>query len=506
MKKTYFLMAAWVCMAGGAFATLTTTFTRMGDVDAGSLTNTATVVAGDVVVMFNATNKKPSVQTTTFTTTAPDAFTSLVPWTTGASPNPAGWMSYAAMSTAGTYDFIATTSAGGSTVNGMYLIRATSGSIALLDNSTATYVDGAAYGTPFSVINALGWSSNAAYGEGLVLSIVSDAYGDVSGTVMVDDENNGNRVAARQTIADASATTGFDCVWNISNDSDAEKMRESDGSVVSVAFAEASAAPLPPAFDSDPVVAAEAVQDVAYAGTLADYASDPNGDSMTFSVLPTHTWLSVAANGALSGTPLVGDLGTNQWTVSVADGISGTNSATLEIIVTDSEFYSVPLASSNLYVQGAKFENIDGVGLNFHRLDFGNSYVNVNPVRAKTTTGVKLSFYTRSDTVNLYFDYIPGDENRNSRFGIYQNGTQVDTPYFSNAEANIVITLTSQSAPGELVRHDVVLPNWSNPILTRMELKTGEALEEGNPFPSKQMVVLGDSISHGTGQGSSYQT
>jgi arylsulfatase A-like enzyme/lysophospholipase L1-like esterase len=69
-----------------------------------------------------------------------------------------------------------------------------------------------------------------------------------------------------------------------------------------------------------------------------------------------------------------------------------------------------------------------------------------------------------------------------------------------------VITLTSESSPGELVRHDVVLPNWSNPILSKMELKNGVVLETGNPFPSKKLVVLGDSISHGTGQGASYQT
>jgi arylsulfatase A-like enzyme/lysophospholipase L1-like esterase len=69
-----------------------------------------------------------------------------------------------------------------------------------------------------------------------------------------------------------------------------------------------------------------------------------------------------------------------------------------------------------------------------------------------------------------------------------------------------VITLTSLSAPGALVRHDVVLPNWSNPILSRIELKNGAVLETRNPYPEKQMVVMGDSISHGTGQGASYKT
>ncbi|MBL7077084.1 MAG: sulfatase-like hydrolase/transferase [Kiritimatiellae bacterium] len=169
----------------------------------------------------------------------------------------------------------------------------------------------------------------------------------------------------------------------------------------------------------------------------------------------------------------------------------------------------VSLSSTNLYVQGAKFMNIDGNGMNLHRFDSnllsGATAVNVNETRAKTTSGVKLTFYTRSETARLHFDYISGDENRNSRFGLYQDGAQTATPYFAKTETNIVITLTSGS-PGELVRHDVVLPHWSNPILSKMELEPGEVLEAGNPYPVKKMVFLGDSISHGTGQGASYET
>ena len=54
---------------------------------------------------------------------------------------------------------------------------------------------------------------------------------------------------------------------------------------------------------------------------------------------------------------------------------------------------------------------------------------------------------------------------------------------------------------------DIVLPSWSNPVLTQVEIETGEALVEHAPIRTKKMVFLGDSISHGTGQGSaSYKT
>ncbi len=102
---------------------------------------------------------------------------------------------------------------------------------------------------------------------------------------------------------------------------------------VGLLFSELSASPQPPSFKSDPVVEGVAVQDQVFAGTLADNASDPNGDTMFFSKTNGPAWLSVAANGDLSGTPLIGDVGTNTWTVFVTDGISGTNSASLQINV-----------------------------------------------------------------------------------------------------------------------------------------------------------------------------
>lgn len=90
----------------------------------------------------------------------------------------------------------------------------------------------------------------------------------------------------------------------------------------------------PPTFISEPVVKANAIVDAAYSGTLANDASDPNDDAISFSQSPGGpAWLSVATDGALSGTPGFSDLGTNSWTVQVYDGSGGTNQATLQITV-----------------------------------------------------------------------------------------------------------------------------------------------------------------------------
>jgi hypothetical protein len=89
----------------------------------------------------------------------------------------------------------------------------------------------------------------------------------------------------------------------------------------------------PPSFASDPIDEINATEDVAYSSTIADDASDPESDPMTFSKVSGPAWLSVAADGALSGTPGAGDVGANVFTVQVDDGNGGTDTATLNITV-----------------------------------------------------------------------------------------------------------------------------------------------------------------------------
>ena len=90
-----------------------------------------------------------------------------------------------------------------------------------------------------------------------------------------------------------------------------------------------------PAFTADPISKANAMERSAYTGqTLAGSAVDANGDTLTYSKVSGPAWLSIAANGALSGTPLNSNVGDNRWTVGVSDGKT-TATATLNITVTN---------------------------------------------------------------------------------------------------------------------------------------------------------------------------
>jgi hypothetical protein len=88
-----------------------------------------------------------------------------------------------------------------------------------------------------------------------------------------------------------------------------------------------------PTWTATPVLGTNAYVDVAYSDTLAGDATDADGDTLTYSLVTAGSWLNVATNGAMTGTPLIGDLGTNTLSVRVDDGNGGIVTNTLEIIV-----------------------------------------------------------------------------------------------------------------------------------------------------------------------------
>ncbi len=105
----------------------------------------------------------------------------------------------------------------------------------------------------------------------------------------------------------------------------------SNGNVVVTAI---SAVPnWPPTFSTSTYTLADATAGVSYSANIAADASDLTGDTLTFAKVSGPAWLTVAANGALSGTPLSPDVGTNTFVVSVTDPGNLSSTATLIILV-----------------------------------------------------------------------------------------------------------------------------------------------------------------------------
>jgi hypothetical protein len=84
------------------------------------------------------------------------------------------------------------------------------------------------------------------------------------------------------------------------------------------------------------LIEAHANDDVAYSDTLTNLdalATDADGDTLTYSKASGPDWLTVAAAGALSGTPSAGDTGVNVFTIEVSDGNGGTDQVVLQVTV-----------------------------------------------------------------------------------------------------------------------------------------------------------------------------
>lgn len=91
---------------------------------------------------------------------------------------------------------------------------------------------------------------------------------------------------------------------------------------------------LPPNFEADPLVRDFGYVGMAYSGTIAGTATDPNpGDTITYSKVSGPEWLQVAPDGTLSGTPGAGDAGLNSFQVRATDfdGLGTTVSLHVEI-------------------------------------------------------------------------------------------------------------------------------------------------------------------------------
>jgi hypothetical protein len=94
---------------------------------------------------------------------------------------------------------------------------------------------------------------------------------------------------------------------------------------------------LPPEFSSDPITKVSATNGVLYSGAsiVAD-ASDPDaGDTLTFAKVDGSSWLTVASDGTLGGTPDAGgaDEGVHYFTVSATDNHGAKREAKLQISV-----------------------------------------------------------------------------------------------------------------------------------------------------------------------------
>jgi predicted alpha-1,2-mannosidase len=106
----------------------------------------------------------------------------------------------------------------------------------------------------------------------------------------------------------------------------------------------------PPAFFNNPFTVSSIAAGQSYMATLATNASDPNGDAITFGKVSGPAWLTVAADGGLTGVPISSNVGVNSFVVNATDpnGLFGTATMNLTVLPAPPIVMSAVLQSNSL--------------------------------------------------------------------------------------------------------------------------------------------------------------
>lgn len=76
----------------------------------------------------------------------------------------------------------------------------------------------------------------------------------------------------------------------------------------------------PPRWRQNPILMADGFEDTTYTFNLAPYATDDDGDALTFRLVSGPKWMFVGQDGSVTGVPLKEDIGTQEAVFEVSDG------------------------------------------------------------------------------------------------------------------------------------------------------------------------------------------
>lgn len=153
----------------------------------------------------------------------------------------------------------------------------------------------------------------------------------------------------------------------------------------------------PPEFIVNPFAGTNVMAGQAYSGTVATNATDLNGSAITYAKASGPAWLTVAANGTLSGTPLSANVGANSFVISATDPGGFYTDATMNITVTAAP----PVVSTLSFQDGTLQLNWSG-GVSPYQVQMTTNLANPDwQDVGGTTTGGVLSI-TPSNAATFY--------------------------------------------------------------------------------------------------------
>lgn len=166
---------------------------------------------------------------------------------------------------------------------------------------------------------------------------------------------------------------------------------------------------------------------------------------------------------------------------------------------------TIELDNPNIEYRGIQYLDIQPDLVKFSRFDpklleLGKPELGFNPLKARNTTGAVIAFQTDSPTVRLSFRPVPG-LNRGAEFAVFINGKLTESFKFGPKQQDLSFQLEHQEERLPAF-WEVTLPSFANVELVSLEIEKDTHLAAITEPERKTHVALGDSITHGTGQGS----
>lgn len=126
------------------------------------------------------------------------------------------------------------------------------------------------------------------------------------------------------------------------------------------------------------------------------------------------------------------------------------------------------------------------------------SRATLRPDHAATTSGIALHLRSDGAAVRLTFAARPGID-RGQDYAWLRDGEPAGERSFPRGAATAAIDLPASARP---TAWTVAWPSWATVALARVEVAGGDLLAPPPPRLRLRLLAVGDSISHGTGQGS----
>ncbi|HZO84839.1 MAG TPA: glycosyl hydrolase [Verrucomicrobiae bacterium] len=194
---------------------------------------------------------------------------------------------------------------------------------------------------------------------------------------------------------------------------------------------------VPPQFASVSIVRSNAAPGQAYSASLAGEASDPNGHNVSYTKMDGPTWLTIAVNGSLSGTPSPRNAGTNRFMVRALDstGASAFAMLTIEVDPPPGVFIAPTLISAGAVWR--YFDRTNDLGISWRGTSFNDTSWSNGPARLGYGNDGEVTTVASNRQWTTYFrrQFYVGDPNqiitlnarvtRDDAAVIYLNGSEV---------------------------------------------------------------------------------